>query len=560
MKKVLLEKKRGKAEIVTLILYIIGVCVIGFFHEPWFDEAQAWQIARCASLKEILFEIPHYEGHPQLWHLILMPFAKLHAPYELTLFSVNFAFCLSAVILILYRSPFPKIIRCWIPFTYFFFYQYGVISRPYSMMMLAFILAAMTYQNRNAKPVRYILSLSFLCATSSYGILFAGGLCIVWTIEIFEEYRKNKLWNRVVADGRVYALSGILLFAVFLAVCISPAEDCYYDGNDLTIFRRLKLLPYVLIFPFDSVIGCYLNEEVLTTGGLVAECIGGVLFWFVLLKVLHANRKKALFLVPYSLFMIFSIFMYFSTHHLGISMLFMVFVFWIMADTQQGIRIPELFITLNQSIRTKSIRQLILGVGVLAMTAPLIYTGISSVNEIRYCYGTKGIFQFIRENDLADRKIMALWLYDFQEKNEEPESVNAIIWDETLPAELPQIKENYPHVNGIAAVVSAYFDRNIFMNFNAEDPRKLYVEHTERDDNAEIFASWREQGLPEILIGLVPLQEIYTEEELKDVTYYWVDTVEIGKIWKQYYKKSEAKIYIRSDILEDYPQFEIQKY
>jgi len=41
------------------------------FHEPWFDEAQAWQIAKCASLKDILFTIPHYEGHTPLWHLIL---------------------------------------------------------------------------------------------------------------------------------------------------------------------------------------------------------------------------------------------------------------------------------------------------------------------------------------------------------------------------------------------------------------------------------------------------------------------------------------------------------
>jgi len=47
-----------------------------YFHEPWFDEVQAWMIARCATIKELLTVIPHYEGHPPLWHMILMPIVE----------------------------------------------------------------------------------------------------------------------------------------------------------------------------------------------------------------------------------------------------------------------------------------------------------------------------------------------------------------------------------------------------------------------------------------------------------------------------------------------------
>ena len=74
------------------------------------------------------------------------------------------------------------------------------------------------------------------------------------------------------------------------------------------------------------------------------------------------------------------------------------------------------------------------------------------------------------------------------------------------------------------------------------------------------YSLWQAQGLPEIIIGLVPLQEIYSLEELDGVTYYWVDSLENEKIWKQYCKKSVVKIYVREDVLSDYPQFEIQKY
>ena len=88
MKKRILEGK--KLEWVGLILFAIAYAVISAFHEPWFDEAQAWQIAKCASLQEMLFEIPHYEGHPPLWHLILAIPAKLGVPFEIGLKTVGF--------------------------------------------------------------------------------------------------------------------------------------------------------------------------------------------------------------------------------------------------------------------------------------------------------------------------------------------------------------------------------------------------------------------------------------------------------------------------------------
>lgn len=136
------------------------------------------------------FEIPHYEGHPPLWDLILLPFAKLGAPYELSLAIVNIFFMTLAVAVLLFKSPFPKLIRCLLPFNFFLFYQYGVISRPYCIFVLAIFLAAVCYKNRNENPVKYLLCLALMCAVHSYGIMIAGGLCIVWLIEIFIEYKK----------------------------------------------------------------------------------------------------------------------------------------------------------------------------------------------------------------------------------------------------------------------------------------------------------------------------------------------------------------------------------
>ena len=64
-------------ELIVIVLYVVFYTIVTIFHEPWFDESEAWQIARCASIKDILFVIPHYEGHPVLWYFILMLQARV---------------------------------------------------------------------------------------------------------------------------------------------------------------------------------------------------------------------------------------------------------------------------------------------------------------------------------------------------------------------------------------------------------------------------------------------------------------------------------------------------
>ena len=179
-----MNKKEHLHNSLILLLYIIGVAFTMYHNEPWFDVAQAWQIARCATLKEIFFVIPHYEGHTPLWYLILLPFAKSGLPYDFSLKLVNLVFSASAMAVLIWKSPFPKPIRYALPFTYFLFYQYGVISRPYSILMLGFFLAASFYKERDTKPMRFVLALFLICATCSYGIVLSGGIAILWVFEI----------------------------------------------------------------------------------------------------------------------------------------------------------------------------------------------------------------------------------------------------------------------------------------------------------------------------------------------------------------------------------------
>ena len=287
----------------VLILYVIAVSVVSCFHEPWFDELQAWQIAKCASIKDILFSIPHYEGHPPLWHLILLPFAKLGAPVNFSLALVNIIFITAANALVIFKSPFPKIVRRLIPFSYYFFYQFGVISRPYSIVYLALMLAALTYNKRDEKPLAHILSLVLLCLSHAYGIILAGMLCVVWVIQIFISHIKSGRPSGIFKDKRCYKLLGLAVFALALIAMIIPAEYVYYGSMTNDFIDRLKNIYYILMFPSDAFIGVFFgNYSGAYSPGivmLILDCFIGIAVMVFLIFYAKKCNELATLLVPY---------------------------------------------------------------------------------------------------------------------------------------------------------------------------------------------------------------------------------------------------------------------
>ena len=141
--------------IVVTVIYTALIIWISVFHELWFDEAQAWMIAKDASLYDILFKIPHYETHPPLWHLMLAIPAKAGLPYELSMKAIQILTAVLMVAVIEFKSPLPNIIKVILPFTYWTAYQYGVISRPYALFAALLFLCASLYMERDEKPVQY---------------------------------------------------------------------------------------------------------------------------------------------------------------------------------------------------------------------------------------------------------------------------------------------------------------------------------------------------------------------------------------------------------------------
>lgn len=536
------EKINGKMpETVTVILYAVLHFVITAFHEPWFDEATAWQISRCATLSDILFVIPHYEGHPQLWHLILLPFAKLGAPYELSLSIVSFLFSSVAVALIVYKSPFPRIVRCLLPFTYFIFYQYGVITRPYCVMLLAFVLLAITYKRRDDCPGRYVLSLALLAGTSAFGIVIAGGIAFVWLLEVWEKNTIGEFIKRIRSDRRIWWLAVLLMIALFFVVSIFPAEDTF--ATNLTMKQEecnpfwLRLV-YMLCASLSDVLftDAYGNYHLLITVTFspMAISVASVL-GFLLLSAIwcYGSQKKTafVFFVPYIFFGITAAVLYINIHHIGIVQFLLLFWLWISLESPQ-----EEGVSKWKNIPRILIHRVVAVGSAFSLCVLLFWNIFACIQEIgkEYAVG-RSVSEFIKENNLDEYKLMVNWECVYDRENEE-----ILLSEDT---------NHCPYAMDIAP----YFDRNIVYNFAEGETEKNYISH-KRPTKEEIeatYAKWRAYGKPDVLLNASALALVWPDGEVEMRNYVPVYTQRADQIWKMTSENTYVHLYVRRELAEE---------
>jgi hypothetical protein len=540
-----IENKAGRIpEICALVFYAIMHCIVGYYHEPWYGEAVAWQIAKCASLKDILLKIPHYEGHPQLWHLILLPFAKLGADYEITLTLIGLLFSGLAVALILFKSPFPRLVRLLIPFTYYFFYQYSIITRPYCMMMLAFVLVAITYKSRNEKPRRHVLSLLFLCLTSAYGILFAGCICIIWVIEILKESHQTNIFK----DTRTHWLTLLLLTALILIIMIMPVSNTVAiqsadsDSETSSNSILIKLIYTIFAQPAESTCSSIFNEFAslgrvqLDAGSFFGAALAGIIILAFIFVYGWQKRKAALFFLPYLAYAIFCSTIYYYVHHIGIILLFALFWFWAAAEskTERELKLSKRDLEIVQSGAILF--------GTILLLVSLYWNITASINDINYTYGAgRNEAEFISHYGLDNYNIMTEW--------------------EVFTDEEGEITSMNTNEFAFTDNIGPYTATNIFYNFNLGEDEVNYSTHIKptEEEMEEAIENWKEKGYPDVLYQNPELSVLWDEEELSYDDYALVYLAPVNYIMKNELQTNWSKIYVRRDLLDELGLVEIEE-
>lgn len=542
------EAVPGRApEIFALLFYAAAHLGMAVVHEPFFDEAEAWQIARSVTLKTLLLETTHYEGHPPLWHLILMPLAKAGAPYELSLTLVSLAFMGAAVFLILWYAPFPRLVRLLLPFTYFYFYQYGVISRVYCVMTLAFVILAMAYRRRNEKPGRYVAVLILLCVTLAYGVVFAGGLALVWLWEIWKEkvggvsagpeagkpHRRKtmEIVRGYGRDRRIWWLAVLLAVALLVIWMIMPREDTYAMAPAVSGTIRnplaVRLLYMFLVLPADAVLTntycdyIILSRAFLMPSALISGAAVGLLIWGLLLYFAGKRGTILLLVLPYGLFAGFSAVMYFSLHHMGIGLLY--FCFWCWVTSESGMSV-----SVARAVRCAAIL-----LGAMAMLVSLFWTGAACTLDICKNYAPgRNEAAFIREHHLDQYRMMSGWLVEHDAEGN------------VVEADINMCDQ--------AVNLAPYFEHNLFFNFNGGRDDRNYITHIRLSDEEtqRQYESWRQEELPQVLWMSPHLSDVYGGK-VKWQDYAPVYQLGAERVWKAGTDYLASSIYVRRDLLEE---------
>ncbi len=219
----------------VLGLWIVVVSFTIQYHEKWADEAQAWLIARDLSLRTIWFHELRYEGSPGLWHTILWVAQHVfHAKYS-ALGYIGMAGATAGAAMLIFKAPFPRIIRWPLAFTYFMVYQYAVIARPYTLLPLLAFAAAMLFKDIK-HPERLTVVLVLLANLSLHGTILAGCFGLAYLIEAIRAWRT--LEQGVQTRYKICVAVMALTF-LFIGIILKPTPDV----EEFAVKKALGELP-----------------------------------------------------------------------------------------------------------------------------------------------------------------------------------------------------------------------------------------------------------------------------------------------------------------------------
>lgn len=382
--------KRKLLKRAAFMIYILLLGLAVFRHEPWFDEAQAWLLARDSTPLELLTRYMRYEGSPGLWHLILMIPAKLQLPYYF-LNIVSALFASAGIYVFLHYSPFPTIVKLLYPFSFFAFYQYAVVARSYTLIPLILFLIAIIYDKKKDKPFLFVFLIILLSNVSIHGTIIAFGLITVQLIEII------RIWSSLGSDKKInhiisFASFGIVLLLLYLQLKPPPdiltiADFRIKTGNFYT--TSLSVLSDSLATNFC--IPATKNSFFYSLSGFISSA--GIIISFLWFFI---RRRFLTFIIPFiGLGLLFTS-VYANAWHQGTVFYLWFFVLWISYDNS----------TTEDPFPVKTIKSLTIILIVMVLSIQIYWSYNSFIFDRKHNYSaSREAANFIKYNRLENKKI-----------------------------------------------------------------------------------------------------------------------------------------------------------
>ena len=549
---------RTLALLLAFVLYIAIIAIVMCFHEPWFDEAQSWLIARDSSLADIISVRPHYEGHPPFWNLLLAIAAKNGVPYEFGIKGIQLVCASLLGAWLIFKSPFKhasSLVTFLIPFTYFACFQYGVTSRPYALLCLSLLVAAHYWNSADSKTssaCKLAISLMFMCLLSVYGIAFAAGFTIAWIWRVFSKNISKTLnfssilhaikatiasnWARLISWGLI-AIFGAANLALAWPAKNAFATRATIDGNSTIA----KCFAFIFVMPSESMFTSFYGDISMRRMPFdflpIAICtLFSLAIWAFAIKITMRRKLLAVLVIPYLVLTIVAV-RYFTLHHAGLIFVFLLSVLWIshIKEPLSNKDIPAIFVkvapTKFRFIKNKAFKINLLISIILAPS--LIWNAFACVNDILFDYSpSRAVAQYISSNHLQNKRFVASWLHNDEQVDESGKVISH--------------EENDTHqYSWLLIGANPYFSKNL-IDCAYENKTFITNESPTASQQAQELTDCAAKGEPEFFVSESSQPWYYFLALNYNISHYNAHAVSNVKTsWKALVWESTATIYER---------------
>ena len=565
---------RTLALLLAFVLYIAIIAIVMCFHEPWFDEAQSWLIARDSSLTDIISVRPHYEGHPPFWNLLLAIAAKNGVPYEFGIKGIQLVCASLLGAWLIFKSPFKRassLATFLIPFTYFACFQYGVTSRPYALLCLSLLVAAHYWNSADSKTSsawKLAISLMFMCLLSVYGIAFAAGFTIAWIWRVFSKNISKTLnFSSILHAIKATIASNLArliswgLIAIFGAANLAlawPAKNAFatratIDGNSTIA----KCFAFIFVMPSESMFTSFYGDISMRRMPFdflpITICtIFSLVIWAFAIKIAKRRKLLAVLVIPYLVLTIVAV-RYFTLHHAGLIFVFLLSVLWIshIKEPLSTKDIPAIFIKV--AIFTKSALAKIKPINLyqnktkitenkafkinllisIILAPSLIWNAFACVNDILFDYSpSRAVAQYISSNHLQNKRFVASWLHNDEQVDESGKVISH--------------EENDTHqYSWLLIGANPYFSKNL-IDCAYENKTFITNESPTASQQAQELTDCAAKGEPEFFVSESSQPWYYFLALNYNISHYNAHAVSNVKTsWKAWVYESTSTIYER---------------
>lgn len=303
-------------------------------HSMWLDEVNCWLIAKNSHSLSELFHLNRYGGNPMLWDVLLYILTRFTAhPFFIQLLNILLSFL--AAFLFLKYSPFTVLQKICILFSYFFFFEYNIISRTYELtwLLLVAFCILLTHPKRNYAAITFILIL--LANTHLFSLLVSIPLFFI-TLYFIRKEKETK-------PKTILLLSCLFLVGLIVSIIsIIPAHDTFIlqslNESYFSADRISKASSYFVkgLYPFPD----FFTYHFWNTNFIVSylKPLSIILTAIILLAPITIFYEKYLLLLFFyisNFSIVISLFMlklFTGTRYMGYSFMILLVALWLATD------------------------------------------------------------------------------------------------------------------------------------------------------------------------------------------------------------------------------------